>query len=243
MNLINHCVASFGHLFHCNKILEGETRTEPFTSSRHVQLKNSHVGSVQVAGDIDLCSSTAGNILVTGKLDAHNCAKLGMIEASGHIHMTNCVDVEGVKGSQELSLLRTQVSGNVKHESLHVHIEQVERVGSEVNINESAIAGKLECNDRKVKISNSFVNEVVMKRYELPPTFVELMPFFNSLNKKAAEHIKKYTSSSEQVVELSGTNCVVNSITFPEGVAGKVILKNGAKMAGSVIRGVVITES
>ena len=90
--------------------------------------------------------------------------------------------------------------------------------GNRQEITDSTITGTLECAAKIVKISNSTIGQIVIKPANSSTTF----EFFDW---------KIYTdTNSEQIVELSGKNCRVDSVSFEDGAVGKVLLRKGATM-------------
>lgn len=201
----------------CN--LDNITCTGPLTCSGSAQIKNSHLHTIKVSGNTDLRNSTADNVTASGNFHALDCLKLGSIHASGHASFVNCENVNEIVASGSLSLLTTQVNGNVIHSGKNLHIS------------DTTITGKLECID-ETKVNNSSIDEIVVKRDKSSSYSLEFFGIF--------KFTKQSHNTSEQVVELIGKNCVVNSISFEEGCSGTVILKDGAKVTGKILRGVLV---
>lgn len=203
----------------CN--LSNITCTGPLVCSGSARIENSNLNIVKASGNIELHNCMTDQVFSSGHFYALNCAKLGAVNTSGQTHLINCKNVSGILASGSLSLLNTYVSGNVIH------------LGIDVEINQSTIAGKLECLDRKIKIHNSTADEIVVRRNPNSYSF-ECFGIFK-FNKEAF-------TSPEYVIELIGKQCVINSISFENGCVGKVILKDGAKVTGKVIRGSIQVE-
>lgn len=201
----------------CN--LDNITCTGLLVCSGSAQIKNSHLGTIKVSGAIDLRNSTAENVAASGNFYALDCLKLRNINTSGHASFVNCENVNEIVASGSLSLLTTQVDGNVIHS------------GKDLHINDTKIAGRLECVD-SVKVNNSFINELIIKRDKSSSYSFEFFGIF--------KFSKQSPNAHEPVVELIGKNCIVNSISFEEGCSGKVILKDGANVSGTILRGVLV---
>jgi hypothetical protein len=170
---------------------------------------------MNVSGSTDLRNSIATDIVASGHFYASDCANLGKVKTSGHAHFVNCKEVKEIKASASLSLLTTRVEGDVTHS------------GTDIQVNHSVVTGKLECADRKIFVNDSIVKKIIVK--PINTSFSYSFEFFG------IKFAKQETSTSpEQVIELTGKNCVVGSICFEEGVKGKVVLKNGAKVTGEI---------
>jgi len=234
MNVNNHHVAISGYSSLSHRtvdqltvsgkaVVENVTCKHSFTCSGKVDVCSSTFHSAHISGYAAIRQSTAAEISVSGHLRAEDCPNLGSIKASGQLHLVNCPQVDHIQSSGTLSLLHTKVVGNVKH------------TGSDLQITNSLIAGKLTCSDKKIVIHQSYVNEIIVKKAESSFNI-----FCWNINIAGFKFFRHDGASSEQVVELDGPLCEVNTISFEEGRIGRVILKNGAKVLGPVLRGTVV---
>lgn len=193
--------------------------------SGSTMIKDSRLNTMRVSGETELRNSTAGDISASGNFYASDCPKLGDVKTSGHAAFVNCGDVQGVVASGFLSLLGTRVEGDVRHS------------GRELQINQSTINGKLECSDRKIALTDSSVQAIIVKPCNSSSYSYSLEFFGIKLSKQ------QVASSSEYLVELVGKNCIVGSVSFEEGINGRVVLKNEARVTGQVSGGVLDSHS
>lgn len=198
--------------------LDNITCLGPLTCSGSIKVNNSQLSTMKVSGSTELRNSTATNIVASGHFYASDCLKIGEVQAAGNAHFVNCSEVKEIKCSSSLSLLTTRVGGDVIYS------------GMDIQINDSVIAGKLECTDKKIIIHNSTIEKIIVK-----PVNHSFSYFFNFFGIEFAK--QAVTTPFEQVIELIGKNCTVGSIYFEEGVRGRVILKEGAKVTGEIYNG------
>lgn len=203
------------------------TCTDSLTCSGKADIDSSHLHSVRISGYMGMRQSTADEITVSGHLRAEDCPMIGNIRASGQLHLVNCAQINDIRASGALSLLHTNVQGDVIH------------TGRELQMTDSRIEGKLTCSDQKISINQSYVNEIVVKGGEKQLVLFGNVFSFN-IQFGNFKFFRHYGTTSEPVVELSGPNCVVHSISFEKGISGRVILKNGAKVMGPVLRGTIV---
>jgi hypothetical protein len=172
--------------------------------SGSTDIQSAKINAIYTSGSTNLLSSTAMKINASGVFKAMDCPKLGEIKASGNAAITRCKDIENIEASGDFSLESSNVTGNVIFS------------GHSPKITESTIEGTLECAAKIVKISNSTIGRIALKPIKSSSGF----EFFGWKNASS--------SPTEQVVELSGKNCRVGSISFEDGSLGKVILRDGA---------------
>lgn len=213
-----------------NAHVDHVTCTDSLTCSGKVLISSSRLCSVHISGSAEMHQSTAEEITLSGRLRAENCPELGIIKASGQLDLINCMRVSQITASGSLSLLSSLVQGDVIH------------TGRDLQMNGSRIAGNLTCCDQHVSIHQSAVNSIIVKKAEGNNFSFNLKGFSFNLNIGSGifNFFKQDCKPVEQVVELNGSHCVVNTILFEEGVIGRVILKNGAKITGQVLRGTVL---
>lgn len=191
----------------------GMVCTNLFQSSGATNIDSSKLNRVHVSGSTQLFHTTVNQLNSNGNLEVTDCPKIGQVFASGNTIMNHCYEIGDIKASGVFSLNDSKVSGNVNLS------------GNESDIKNSTILGTLECAERIIKISNSTIGRIVVKpvkstRYDWQ---FQLFPNWTPIS------IKAETEAKEQIVELSGKDCHVGSITFEDGVIGKVVLKDGAK--------------
>ncbi len=176
-----------------------------FHSSGRSQIRSSKLNKASTSGSTNLVFSTANEIRSSGHLQASDCPRLGKITASGQTAITRCAEIEKIVASGAFSLDSSKVRGNVILS------------GNSAEITDSTIAGKLECASKIIKISNSSIGRIIVKPIHSTSRF----ELFNW-------NIYQSSSPAEQLIELSGKNCQVGSISFTDGAVGKVLLRNGA---------------
>ena len=186
--------------------LVGQEYFEPLYCSGKTSIHSSNISTLYASGSTDISSSTAKKLKCSGVLKAADCPKLGAITASGKTAITHCKDITEITASGKFSLESSKVNGDVIFS------------GDDPAISDSTIGGKLECAAKIVKISNSAIGKIVVKPIRISSEF----EFFFWKWKTIAH--------TEQVIELSGKNCQIGSISFEDGAVGKVVLKNGATM-------------
>lgn len=190
--------------------VEGLVCENLFHSSGHSQIQSSKLNKISTSGSTNLFQSTANEIRSSGHLQASDCPRLGKITTSGQTAITRCEEIDKIVASGAFSLDSSKVKGNVILS------------GNSVEITDSTIAGKLECASKIIKISNSSIGSIIVKPIQSTARFE-----FFSWN--TSSYISQTSSSStEQLIELSGKNCRVGSISFMDGAVGKVLLRNGA---------------
>jgi len=171
---------------------------------------------MRVAGSTQLTKSEAYEVNASGSFQASDCLKLGKVVTSGSSSISNCKEVGEIVASGGFSLDGSNVKGNVAI------------TGDHSDINNSSIRGTLECAGRIVKVFNSTINQISVKPARYNFRFDFFLWGWESSSKK------------EQIIELSGKECRVGSVSFEEGAFGKVRLKNGATVA-SVTGGELIS--
>lgn len=174
-------------------------------------------GPLICSGNAQVKNSHLNKIKLSGDLDLQNCTA-NNITTSGHFYASNCLKMGVINASGQAYLVNCEdVQGIISSGSLSLLTTRVNgdvvHLGKDVHITDSTITGKLECRDNRIIIDNSSINEIFVKR--------------------------DHEYSFEQIVELIGKNCVVDSISFEEGCTGRVILKDGAQFTGNIQRGVV----
>lgn len=178
----------------------------------------SHLDQLHVSGSAHLTQSIAKAISISGTLIASDCERIGSINSAGRTHLSRCEVTDTITASGTLSLTASKVHGKVFYS------------GAEPEIVDSEIPA-LESSSPSVKISNSSIEEIVMK-----PTHTSYswrINFFCWKWESVAE-----TSTVPQTVELRGLGCKVGTIRFEIG-EGTVVLKDGAA-APTVINGQII---
>lgn len=233
MHINNNSIYKFGNLSLSDKTFEkirsmGKCNidnvvcTGPLICTGKSQIKNSRLYTIQASGNTELKDSSASNVTVSGHFFALDCIKLGNLQTSGDTQLHRCKNVENIVASGSLNLQTSQIHKDVTY------------TGKNLKINNCVISGKLECVNR-VLINNSSINEIVVKNGNSYSYSFEIGFFKYNFT-------KQFNDNTEQIVELAGENCIVNSITFSEGCFGKVILKNGAKVTGEIIRGAIFDQ-
>ncbi len=194
--------------------------TNLLQSSGHTKIEASMLNQVRVSGWTKFFQSTANEISSSGHLKISDCPKIGTVKASGHTTLDHCQEVGDIAASGGFSLNDSKVTGNVTLS------------GKETAIIDSTISGTLECAEKIIKIRNSTIGRVVVKpvKYSSTRYSFELEIFPNWKTPISYKSYGPVTESQEQIVELSGKNCRVGSITFEEGVIGRVVLKDGATL-------------
>ncbi len=186
--------------------LVGQEYSDPLYCSGSTSIYSSNINTLYASGSTDFRSSTAQKLHCSGVLKAADCPKLGAIAATGKVAITHCKDIAEIAASGKFSLEFSKVKGDVILS------------GDGPKISDSAIGGKLECAAKIVKISNSAIGKIVVKPIKISSEF----GFFG--------WTWKTISHTEQVIELSGKNCRIGSISFEDGALGKVVLRDGATM-------------
>lgn len=176
-----------------------------FHSSGHSRILSSKLNKVSTSGSTNLMFCTANEIRSSGYLQALQCPRLGKVTVSGQTAISGCAEIEKIVASGAFSLDASKVTGNVVLS------------GNSPEIANSTIAGTLECASKIIKISNSSIGRIVVKPIHTTSRF----ELFNW-------NISQSSSPTEQLIELSGKNCQVGSISFTDGAVGKVLLRNGA---------------
>jgi len=184
----------------------GQEYSDPLYCSGSTSIHSSNISTLYTSGSTDIRASTAKKLCCSGTLKASDCPKLGEIAASGNTAITRCKDIAEITASGKFSLDSSKVNGDVILS------------GDGPEISDSAIGGKLECAAKILKISNSAIGKIVVKPINMSSEF----EFFGWK--------RKTITQTEQVIELSGKNCRIGSVSFEDGAVGKVVLKNGATM-------------
>lgn len=187
-----------------------------FHSSGHSQIQSSKLNKVSTSGSTNLFQSTANEIRSSGHLQASDCPRLGKVIASGQTAMTRCEEIEKIVASGAFSLDSSKVKGNVILS------------GNFAEIADSTIAGKLECASKIIKISNSSIGRIIVK----PINSTSRFEFFSW---NTSTYISQTSSPTEQLIELSGKNCRVGSISFTDGAYRMSIFRYSSR-ASSVSR-------
>jgi len=184
-----------------------------FTFSGRAEIKSSKFNEMKVSGSTSLVESTAGKILSSGRFQATNCPRLQEITGSGFVGLDRCPEVGEVVTTGGFALKASKVSGNVTIQ------------GREASIDDSTIAGTLECADKIVKISNSSIQKIIVK-----PIHENSGPRWEFRIWSFSISFGSPLEGQEQVIELSGEKCRIGSIAFEEGAVGKVLVKAGASV-------------
>lgn len=184
-----------------------------FTFSGRGEIKSSKLNEMKVSGNTLLIESIAGKIRSSGRFQATDCPKLQEITGSGFVGLERCSEVGEIVATGGFALKTSKVSGNVTIS------------GHDASIDNSTIAGTLECAEKIVKISNSIIEKIVVKptrKTSGPRWEFRIWSFSISFGSPFKEQ--------EQVIELSGEKCQIGSIAFEEGATGKVLVKAGASV-------------
>lgn len=200
----NQSVQNFSASGNC--YVDGLSCKDLFHSSGFSQIQSSKLNKVTTSGSTKIFQSTMNEIRSSGYLQASDCPRLGNVTTSGSTSLTRCKDIQEIVSSGAFHLAFSQVSGNVRSS------------GHRSEITDSAITGTFECAAKVVKVSNSTIGKIVIK-----PSKSNVSFFFMGW-KIGSE------TNSEQIVELFGKNCRVDSISFEDGAVGKVVLRDGATM-------------